>query len=504
MSERLIYGKNDMKYIVSIEVDGDTASIFREKDGKIRREVVPHKYWILSNEKHDNKYNELLGNQHYKYGKQFSNPWGIAQEKAAHPGKDFFAIGNATEAMQVKDGYSYYKGLSPNDVSILSFDIETNGVLLNDDSRVLLIANTFRVKGKTYKKLFSYENYDNDGEMIEDWCNWVRKVNPSIVCGHNIYYFDLPFLSHVAKLHDKELILGRNDSAIKYNNFESKFRIDGTRDLSYRKARIYGREIVDTMFLAYKYDIGRKYESYGLKWIINYEGLEKEDRVFYDAGKIKDNYMIPEEWEKIKAYAEDDGDDALALFDLMAPVIFYLCRVVPKPMQLMVESASGSQINAVMVRAYLQDKHSVAKASEVNDFQGAISFAIPNVYKNMLKIDFSALYPSIMMQYELYNKIKDPKKYFPAIVTYFAQNRQEYKRLYKETGDKNYDYLQQTAKVVANSCYGFLSASGLNYNDPEGAAFITAKGRELLSKTIEYFTSRKTEDWIREFEEKTK
>lgn len=504
MSERLIYGKNDMKYIVSIEVDGETAVIFREKQGEIRKEVVPHKYWLLSNKKHDMNWTELAGNQHYKYGKQFKTIYGLRKEKDENPERDYYTINNAAEAMMVKDGYTYYKNLTPTDVSILSFDIETNGFLHNSESRVLLIANTYRVNGKVTRKLFSYDDYENDGEMIEDWCNWVRKMNPSIIAGHNIYTFDFPFLSYVAGLYGKELLLGRDDSKIKYSKYESKYRVDGSRDLHYHKIKIYGREIVDTMFLAYKYDIGRKYESYGLKYIIKAEGLEKEDRVFYDAQLIKDNYLIPEEFEKIKQYAKDDGDDALALFDMMAPVIFYLCQVVPKPMQLMVESASGSQINSVMVRSYLQERHSVAKADEVGDFQGAISFAVPSIYKNMLKIDFSALYPSIMMQYEVCNPVKDPNKNFPTIVKYFAENRQKYKQLYKETGDKNYDYLQQTAKVVANSCYGFLSASGLNYNAPEQAAFITGKGRELLSFTIEFFTSRKTEDWINEFEEKTK
>lgn len=504
MSERLIYGKNDMKYIVSIEVDGETASIFREKNGEIRREVIPHKFWLLSNKKHDMHWTKLEGNQYYQYGKQFKYYGSVKKEKDNYPNGDFYSISNAVEAMMVKDGYTYYKGMNVEDVSILSFDIETNGVTQNNDSRVLLIANTLRKNGKITRKLFSYDQYTDDGEMIADWCNWVREVDPSIICGHNIYYFDLPYLSYVANLYDYELTLGRDDSAIKYSKYESKFRVDGSRDLHYFKANIYGREIVDTMFLAYKYDIGRKYESYGLKPIIKQEGLEKEGRVFYDAGTIKDNYKNPEEWEKIKAYAQDDGDDALALFDLMAPVIFYLCQVVPKPMQLMVESASGSQINSVMVRSYLQERHSVAKASEVEDFQGAISFAIPGIYSNMLKIDFSALYPSIMIQYELYNKLKDPKKNFPTIVKYFAENRQKYKQLYKETGNKNYDYLQQTAKVVANSCYGFLSAAGLNYNAPEEAAFITAKGRELLKFSIEYFTSRKTESWIEEFEERTK
>lgn len=486
MSERLIYGKNDMKYIVSIEVDGETAVIFREKQGEIRKEVVPHKYWLLSNKKHDMNWTELAGNQHYKYGKQFKTIYGLRKEKDENPERDYYTINNAAEAMMVKDGYTYYKNLTPTDVSILSFDIETNGFLHNSDSRVLLIANTYRVNGKVTRKLFSYDDYENDGEMIEDWCNWVRKVNPSIIAGHNIYTFDFPFLSYVAGLYGKELLLGRDDSKIKYSKYESKYRVDGSRDLHYHKIKIYGREIVDTMFLAYKYDIGRKYESYGLKYIIKAEGLEKEDRVFYDAQLIKDNYLIPEEFEKIKQYAKDDGDDALALFDMMVPPFFYMTQMIPKPMQLMIETASGSQLNSLMVRSYLQERHSIPKADETEDFDGAISFGEPGIYPNAVSLDIASLYPSVMLQYEVYSKEKDPNKNMLQLLHYLRDERLKNKKLAKETGETKYKHLDGSFKILINSLYGFMGASGLNYNYIPGAAMVTQRGREILTQSMDW------------------
>lgn len=502
--EDLIYGKNKIQHIVGLEIESTHAVVFTEKDGQVSSQEIPHKYWMLCNEKLGIDWIRLDGDQHYKFGKQYDHYWKLRADKEKFAHKDLYMITNPTEALLVKDGLTYYKGLKPEEVSILCFDIETTGVTHDDNSKVLLIANTLRINGQVYRKLFAYDDYSSDGEMIASWCNWVQEVDPSIICGHNIYGFDLPYLKFVASKYDYDLLLGRDGSKAKFSNFEAKFRVDGSRDLHYHKVNIYGRELCDTMFLAYKYDIGRKYESYGLKPIIKQENLEKLDRVFYDAGTIKDNYLNPEEWTKIKAYAIDDGDDALSLFDLMAPVMFYLCNVVPKPFQLIVESASGSQINSVMVRAYLQNKHSIAKPTEVQDFQGAISFAVPNIYFNMLKIDFSALYPSIMRQYEVYDSVKDPNKYFCKLVEYFAENRQLYKQKYKETKEKKYDDLQNMAKVIANSCYGFLSASGLNYNSPEQAAFITAKGRELLSFTIEWATGKTTDYWMDLFKEKTK
>jgi len=503
--QKLIYGKNNLQHIVGLEIESDYAIAFCEKDGVVTRHELPHKYWMLCNERLGMDWFKLDGNQHYQYGKQYDKHWKMRADREKYRDtKDLYLITNPTEALMTKDGYCYYKGLQPDEVSILCFDIETTGFNHDDTAKVLLIANTFRSNGKIQRKLFSYDDYKSDAEMIKEWCKWVVEVNPSIMAGHNIYGFDLPYLRFIAERNGDDLNLGRDGSKAKFSQYEAKFRVDGSRDLHYNKVNMYGREFCDTMFLAYKYDLGRNYESYGLKPIIKQEGLEKEDRAFYDAASIKDNYLIPEEWEKIKAYAIDDGDDALALYDLMAPVVFYLCNVVPKPFQLMVESASGSQINSVMVRSYLQQKHSLAKATVVEDFQGAISFCVPDIYSNMLKIDFSALYPSIMREYRVHCPIKDPKQHFCQIVDYFAENRQTYKRLYKETGEEKYDHLQNMAKAIANSCYGFLSAGGLSYNAPAQGSFITAKGRELLGMTIEWATGKDTEYWLELFREKTK
>lgn len=505
-SNKLIYGKNSLERIVSVEINDDVATLFREMpDGSLDIQKVPHKFWILTNKNRGPGWNRLEGEQYYKWGKQYSTFKSYIEDKKALPYQDIYTISNQVEAFMVKDGYTMYKGCKHDEISILSFDIETNGLELNSESKVILISNTFRKLGKIERRLFSCDDYNSCGEMIDSWCKWVQEIDPSIICGHNIYGFDFGFLQHCySRDLNSFMPLGRTGKPIYFNKYESKFRVDGSRDLHYNKCQIYGREIVDTMFLAYKYDLARKYESYGLKKIIAQENLEKANRQFYDASKIRENYIDPQEMKKIKEYAIDDADDALTLFDLMAPTMFYLCPIVPKPFQLIVESASGSQINSVMVRAYLQDKKSISKASEAVEYQGAISFAVPGIYSNMFKIDFSQLYPSIMMQYGIYDEEKDPSAYFKQIVKFFADFRQKYKKLYKDTGDKQYYYLEQVAKTIANSTYGFLGAPGLAYNSPKKAAEITTKGRELLMFTIEWATSKKTEYWLDLFHEKTK
>ncbi len=494
MYNKLIHGKDFTERIVNIEVQDGSAELFIEnEDGAVTSKVVENKYWILAPweaERNLFKWTKLKGNLYYQYGVQFNDRDSFMDARKLLRGSDIYSIYDPKESLMVKDGLTYFKGMKLKDVSILSFDIESTGLDHDASSKVLLISNTFRKGNVVERKLFSYDEYSNDAEFFEAWCSWVREKNPAILCGHNIYAYDLPYLDFCASVANTSLNLGRDGSSIKFDTFISRKRKDQTQDLHYKRAFIYGREIIDTMFLAINYDIAtKKYESYGLKAIIKTEGLEKANRTFYDASTIRFNYKNPVEWAKIKEYCKDDSDDSLALHDLMAPPFFYMTQNIPKSYQAVGYSASGSQINSMMNRAYLQEGHSLPKASPTQDFEGAISLGNPGIYTNVFKIDVASLYPNILIQYEVYDKEKDPNAYFKELVSTFTTLRLEYKKKAKE--DKYYDDLQSAYKIFINSCYGFLGSSGLNFNSPRNAAFVTSTGRNILTKSIRWAEERK-------------
>ena len=83
---------------------------------------------------------------------------------------------------------------------------------------------------------------------------------------------------------------------------------------------------------------------------------------------------------------------------------------------------------------------------------------------------------------------KDPNKYFLQLVKTFTELRLQYKKKAKE--DKYFDDLQGAYKIFINSCYGFLGTSGLLFNSPSAAAFITATGREVLQTSINWAKSK--------------
>lgn len=502
-NDHIIFGNNPIENIVSIEIEDNGLVAYQEFDGNISEFTYDNAFWILTPSPLNdcNKAATILaGNLHYKYAYTFSTKKDFYSFRnlLKKKNKDFYCINDDKEASMVRNGMTYFKGMSFKDVSILSFDLETTGLAHDENSKIICISTTYRnSKGEISKFLFSHDTNKNEGEMLLDFCSWVREKNPSIILGHNINSFDLPYMHYRAEQLNIELSLGRDKSSLRFDNYESKFRKDGSQFYHYNKSHIYGRNIVDTMFLSIRHDAAeRKFESYGLKQIIKQLNLEKPGRVFYDASKIRDNYKIPEEWKKIKAYCIDDSDDALNLYDVVGPPAFYATQSIPKSFQAVTESATGSQINSMMVRAYLQEKHSIPKGDNAEHYEGAISDSNPGVYHNCWKIDAKSMYPSIILEYNIEDKEKDPKGYFLKMVKYFTDERFKNKKIYEETKNKYYDDLQSTMKIFINSFYGFLGASGLNFNSVKNAALITEIGRAIIKRTILWATGKKYESKV--------
>lgn len=500
--QQLLHGKSNLKRVVGLEVGEAEAEVFVQgEDGSISSVFVPNRFFILAHTNINGKFVRLKGDLHYKWGMQFQDKSTWKKLRSVWKNDDIYSVWNPEKAMQLKDGITFYQDLKMKDISLLSWDLETSGLDGNaKDARIFLISTTYRDQHGQVNRLFSFDDYENEGEMIEDFCIYVREKNPSLLVGHNIIPFDFPYIQARADYWGVPLAMGRDYSSIQISDFESKFRLDGTRDLMYKNVSVYGREVVDTFFLANSFDVSKSLESYALKPLIKQLGFEKEGRQHYDASLIRKNFAIPEEWKKIKQYAIDDAEDSVKVFDHMGTLYFNMAQMIPMPFSEILLSASGSKIDGLMIRAYLQDGHSLPKSDEMQKYEGAISFCVPGIYSNCFKIDLASLYPSVMIEYEVYPEEKDPKGYLLQFVKAFRGKRLEYKKLAAETGDSYWHEMDTTAKGILNSFYGFCGTNGLLFNSLSCAEFITAKGREILEYTIKWASGKELKEFITEDE----
>jgi len=327
--KNFIYGKNATTGLTSIEVKGNSLYLFKA-DGTYK--VQPYnQYMVTANPLPNSK--ALEGNLHYNYITKFNDKseYFDALRRCKRENLDRAKLGMDVEMVMKLYGFTLFNDLAFNAVSALAFDIETTGLTHDANSKVLIISNTYRdCNGSITRKLFSVDDYSCDAEMIDAWCLWVRQINPCIMLGHGVLRFDLPYLLYRSK---GGLQLGRLNHYLEVDNFTRRFRKDGSQDYEFNDIKIFGRQIIDTLFLAMTYDVTRRYPTYKLKDIIAFEGLERVDRQHYQAGYIGRNWHDEIEREKIKRYAIHDSDDALELYDLMAPMYYYYTRSIPKTFQ---------------------------------------------------------------------------------------------------------------------------------------------------------------------------
>src|SRR5690606_39205737 len=118
--------------------------IYTERDGVVSYTEQDSLFWLITEEHLSESQYELAGNQHYKYIATF--PTQRERDKICSllkkENKDFYRCFNQKEQSLLYNGMTYFKGLMPKDVSILSFDIETNSLRYDPTfSKILIITN---------------------------------------------------------------------------------------------------------------------------------------------------------------------------------------------------------------------------------------------------------------------------------------------------------------------------------------------------------------------------
>lgn len=482
-NKQILFGKDFTEKIVNVEVIGDEAYIFQEDERGVfyhKRDFTP---WLLSSVEDDFYFEKLKGKLHYKYLKKFNNR--DLFKEAVSENKNYWAIQNFQENFMLLEGITFFKNMNFEDLSILSFDIETSGLLNHEDSKLLVISSVYKKNNKIEKKIFSLDEFKSEVKLIESWVKWVNEKDPSCIIGYNIYNFDFPFLKKVMDKNNSKILLGRNKSELRQMEFKSKFRMNSGAHFEYNSFRIFGREIIDMYFVAQRYDLDKKYNNYRLKEIAKLEGITRRNRQEYDASLIGKKWIIPTEREKIKKYCLADSEETYKLYLKMIPSFFEFAKYISLPFSQYINRSSTSQLNNLLIRNYIHNKHSIPNKTFIkqDSLKGGKTVGNPGIHNNVLKLDVSSLYMSIVNSYQLHDEKKDPLKIFPFLVSNFIKKRLELKELRKVNPDlKNIDKMYKD--FLNKGCYGFLATRGYLFNSPILASEITERGRNILDKAL--------------------
>src|SRR5260370_21026303 len=178
-----------------------------------------------------------------------------------------------------------------------------------------------------------------------------------------------------------------------------------------------------------------------------------------------------------------------ALSDLLSPSYFIQAQIFPYNYQDVIVSGNATRINALVLREYFRQRHSIPELPMVRAFEGGYTdIFFTGVARNVWHCVIASLYPSVMLQFECF-PATDQLQIFRHLLTDLRTFRLEAKTKMRAERDPAKQHhlqaLQNTFKILLNSFYGYLGFAQGHFADFYAAARVTQIGRDLLRKMID-------------------
>ncbi|KAM8927098.1 DNA polymerase delta catalytic subunit [Pelodytes ibericus] len=429
---------------------------------------------------------------------------------------------------------------------VLSFDIECagrKGIFPEPEKDpVIQIANMVLRQGERdpfIRNVFTLDTcssivgsqvlcFETEDALLKAWAEFVRIIDPDIITGYNIQNFDMPYLINRAQTLKVKTFpfLGRIPSiksVIRDSSFQSK-------QMGRRENKVInteGRVQFDLLQVLLR---DYKLRSYTLNAVSYHFLQEQKEDVQHSI--ITDLQNGNEQTRRrLAVYCLKDAYLPLRLLEKLMCVINYMemARVTGVPLSYLLSRGQQIKVVSQLLRhAMKQDLvMPVVKIEGGEDYTGATVieplkgyYAVP-----IATLDFSSLYPSIMMAHNLCyttllqtgsidkyglapeDFIKTPtgdhfvkatvrKGLLPEILENLLSARKRAKtELKKETDpfkQKVLDGRQLALKVSANSVYGFTGAQVGKLPCLEISQSVTGFGRQMIEKTKQLVESKYT------------
>ncbi|CAD5114717.1 DgyrCDS3760 [Dimorphilus gyrociliatus] len=429
---------------------------------------------------------------------------------------------------------------------ILSFDIECagrKGIFPEPDKDpVIQIASMVIKQGSkepfvrcifTLKKCASIIGadvrcFDSEAELLRKWAEFFREIDADIVTGYNIQNFDFPYLINRAS-HLKVPsfpFLGRmkdNRTVIKDSLLQSKQMGKRENKVINMEGRIHF-DLLQILLRDYKL------RSYTLNAVSFHFLQEQKEDVQHSI--ITDLQNGNEQTRRrLAVYCLKDAYLPLRLLDKLMSIINYIemARVTGVPVSYLLSRGQQIKVVSQLLRKAKEENLLLPahRASAGDEYEGATVIEPKRGYYDVpiATLDFSSLYPSIMMAHNLCyttllkndsienhniqpdEYIKTPcgekfikssvrKGLLPQILESLLSARKKAKRDLKEETDpfkkKVLDGRQLALKLSANSVYGFTGAQVGKLPCLEVSSSVTAFGRQMIEQTKKHVEEKYT------------
>ena len=386
----------------------------------------------------------------------------------------------------MQSGKTLFKGMEFSQGYRLQIDIETYSKSYRfsnaerPEDRIILIS---LADNRGWEKILGGKQTP-EPDLLKQCVAIIQEKDPDVIEGHNIFNFDLPYLLKRCEMHRIDFAVGRDKSSPRGYRSRTSF---AENEVEYTSYEIPGRHVIDTWLLVQSYDmIKRSMENYTLKYAAKHFGLASPDRTYIPGEKI--SWYWDNDPETLKDYALDDVRETRALSDRLSMSTFYLTQMLPFNYGTVAKLGSASKIEALLLREYLRQRHSIPKPEAGAQTTGGYAdIYYTGVLGPIVHADVESLYPSIMISKKIHPRT-DSLNIFSAALEHLTKLRLQTKKLMKESPEgperSKLDAMQSSFKILVNSFYGYLGYARALFNDYAQADVVTLTGQELLRQMI--------------------
>ena len=452
------------------------------------------------------------------------DPWGENT-------KDRVMILPPVEQYLISKEKRLFKGFENYDeVTRLVYDLETTA-LEPKDGRIFMIG----IKtNKGYHRVIECMDEAEEKNAIIEFFKVINELKPSIIGGYNSANFDWHWIferCNILGIDPKKICRSlhpdhsftRKDSMLKLANEVENFT----------QTSIWGYNVIDIIHAVRRAQaINSSIKAAGLKYITQYINAEAPDRVYIDHLDIGPFYAKKEEFwlntqngkykkvgadpsidsscsnrsdvyskitgdKLVEMYLDDDLDETLKVDQEFNQASFLMASMIPTTYERVSTMGTATIWRQIMLAWSYKHGLAIPAKQGKTDFVGGLSRLLKVGYsKDVLKLDFSSLYPSIQLVHDVFPDC-DVTGAMKGMLTYFRDTRIKYKNLaseYKNIDKKkseSYGNKQLPIKVFINSLFGALSAPQVfHWGDMYMGEQITTTGRQYLRQMLYFFKKR--------------
>jgi DNA polymerase elongation subunit (family B) len=452
------------------------------------------------------------------------DPWGENT-------KDLILVLPPVEQYLIQKEKRLFKGYEEyNDVTRFGFDLETTS-LEPKDGRIFMIG----IKtNKGLQKVIECSDEDQERAGLVEFFRLIDEIKPSIIGGYNSFNFDWYWIMERCKALHLDIKKICKTLHPEYNIKQSNGMLKLANEVEqYNQVSMWGYNIIDILHSVRRAQaINSNIKSAGLKYITQYINAEAKDRVYIDHLDIAPFYSKKEEYwlniengkykkvgidskidsacEKhskvyikvtgdnlVERYLDDDLEETLKVDEEFNQGTFLLASMIPTTYERVSTMGTATLWKMLMLAWSYKYKLAIPQKEQKKDFVGGLSRLLRVGYsKDVLKLDYSSLYPSIQLVHDVFPDC-DVMGAMKGMLSYFRATRIKYKNLAAEWYDKDkkkslsYDRKQLPIKIFINSMFGALSAPQVfAWGDMYMGEQITCTGRQYLRQMIKFFMNK--------------